>query len=286
MMRHIIFYFILLFYFYPLLWRGGGKGIASDNTPLGARYSGMGNAAVSLSDVWSVQNNQAGLGFVKKINGGVYYQNQFMLKELSTKAFSFSMPTKSGTFGICISNFGYSLFSQKKYGVAFGKAFGDKISAGIMMGYLETAIADYGKKGIPVAEAGLQAKPMKNFTLGVHLFNITRTKLASYNHEPIPTIMRLGVNYKFSGKVFMVLETEKDMDKKAIAKAGLEYNPLKEVYLRAGVSTNPSLSCFGIGVDLNQFKLDLSSTYHSTFGFSPQVGLTYEFNAPNKNKTN
>jgi len=205
-----------------------------------------------------------------------------MLKELGTKAFAFAIPTKSGTFGVCVSNFGYSMYSQNKYGLAFGKAFGEYVSAGVMMDYMESNISGYGKKGAFVAEAGIQAKALKNLTLGMHIFNFTRSKLINYNDERIPTIMRLGADYKFSDKVFVALETEKDIDKKAMVKAGLEYKPIKELYLRAGISTNPSLSCFGIGLDLKKLKLDLSSTYHSTLGFSPQVGLIYEFEAASK----
>src|SRR4051812_44163939 len=185
--------------------------LANDNTPFGARSSAIGDASVSLSDLWSVQNNQAGLASLKEMNAGVYYQNQFMLKELSTKAFAFAMPIKHGTLGICISNFGYSLFSQNKYGLAFGKAFGNKFSAGVMMDYVQTNIAEYGKRGAPVAEAGIRAKPLKNLTIGVHIFNLTRTKLADYDDERIPTIMRIGADYKFSDKVFVALETEKDI---------------------------------------------------------------------------
>lgn len=273
---------LLFFLFFTCAFYLPPAAFAQDNSPLGARSSGLGNASVSLSDLWSVQNNQAGLGFVKEINAGAYYQNQFMLKELGTKAFVFALPTKSGTFGLCVSNFGYSLFSRNKYGLAFGKAFGNKISAGVMMDYLQTNIAEYGKRGSLVAEAGVQAKPMKNLTIGVHIFNLTRTKLADYNDERIPTIMRLGADYKFSDKVFVALETEKDIDKKAMFKAGLEYVLIKELYLRAGVSTNPSLSCFGIGINLKQFRLDISSTYHTTFGFSPQVGLLYKFETTTK----
>jgi len=251
--------------------------LATDNQPLGSRSSGMGNASVSLFDVWSVQNNQAGLGFQKTFAGGIVYQNLFMMKELSTKAFGLAVPVKGGTFGLCISNFGYSIYSENKIGLAFGKSFGEKISAGISMDYLSTNISEYGKKNSFVAEAGIQVKPIKNLTLGVHIFNPTKTKLASYNDERIPTIMRLGIDYKFSEKVFVAVETEKDIEKKAMVKAGLEYKLIKELYLRAGVSSNPSLSCFGIGINLKQFKLDISSTYHSTLGFSPQVGLIYEF---------
>ena len=251
----------------------------------GARSAGLGGASVSLSDLWSVQNNQAGLGFQKTFIGGIVYQNPFMMKELSTKALGLALPVKGGTFGILVSNFGYSLYSENKAGLSFGKSFGEKISAGISLDYFGTNISEYGKKNSFVAEVGLQAKPIKNLTLGIHLFNPTRTKLASYNDERIPTIMRLGFDYKFSEKVFIAVETEKDIEKKAMVKAGLEYKLIKELYLRAGVSSNPSLSCFGIGINLKQFKLDLSSTYHSTLGFSPQVGLIYEFGKSAKTDT-
>ncbi|MEK6615445.1 MAG: hypothetical protein AABZ32_04945 [Bacteroidota bacterium] len=277
--------YISLFLFFPSAICHFPSAFASDNSPLGSRSSGIGNASVSLSDLWSVQNNQAGLGFVKKINAGVFYQNQFALKELSTKAFAFTLPVKSGTFGLCVSNFGYSLYSENKYGLSFGKSFGEKISAGISMDYLSTNISEYGKKKSFVAEIGIQAKPIKNLTMGVHIFNPTRTKLASYNDERIPTIMRLGFDYKFSEKVFVALETEKDIEKKGMVKAGLEYKLIKELYLRAGVSTNPSLSCFGIGINLKQFRLDISSAYHSTLGFSPQVGLIYQFGGALENES-
>ena len=251
--------------------------IASDNSSLGARSSGIANASVSLADVWSVQNNQAGLGFVRDISAGVFYDNRFMLNQLSMRAGAFAFPVKGGTFGLCVSNFGYSLYSENKYGIAFGKAFGNKLSAGIQLDYLTTKISEYGTKSVPAAEFGIMAKPLRNLTIGVHIFNLTKAKLVDYNDERIPTIMRLGFNYKFSEKVFLAGETEKDISQKAIMKFGLEYHPIKELYLRAGISTNPSLSCFGIGVALKNFRLDFSTTYHSVFGLSPQIGLNYIF---------
>src|ERR1039458_1023996 len=109
MKRLFLFLQLLIFNFQIL--------IASDNSPLGARSSGMANASVSLADVWSVQNNQAGLGFVRDISAGVFYDNRFLLNELSMRAGAFAFPVKGGTFGLCISNFGYSLYSENKYGL-------------------------------------------------------------------------------------------------------------------------------------------------------------------------
>ena len=295
-MRCIILYLLsLLFTCPPLLWKPvrrlwlllllagakhGGELYAS-----GPRSSGIGGSSVSLADVWAAQNNQAGLGFIKNTVLGISYQNQFFLKQLSTKSFAFALPIKNGTFGISISNFGYSLYNENKIGLGFGKPFGKKIAAGISMNYFRTSISEYGNKNYFTAEIGIQAKPVQNLTLGAHLFNPTRTKFSPYNDERIPTIMRLGFDYKFSEKVFVALETEKDIERKAMVKAGIEYEPIKELYLRAGISTNPSLSCFGIGIHLKQFKLDISSTCHSTLGFSPQIGLIYEFAATTRTKT-
>lgn len=238
----------------------------------------MANASVSLSDVWSTHHNQAGLAFVKDISTGVYYENRFLLQQLSLKAAAIALPIKAGTFGIAFSSFGYSLYSENKYSLSFAKAFSNKFSMGIAMDYISTKIAEgYGSKGVAVAEIGLQTKPIKNLTIGVHLFNPTRTKLADYNNERLPTILRLGGHYQFSEKVILAIETEKNISEKALLKVGIEYKPTKELFIRIGVGSNPTTSSFGLGINLKSFKIDLSTHYNQVLGFSPQIGLTYNF---------
>ena len=270
-MKNIYFLFILLF--------TGVSGFAgNENYPVGARSSAMGSASVSLTDVWSAHHNQAGLGFVRETSAGVYYENRFLLKEISIRGGAVAIPIKAGTFGLCITNFGYSLYSENKYSLSFAKAFGEKFSAGIAMDYLTTKIAESTgnvSKGVLAAEAGIIAKPMKGLTIGAHVFNPTRAKIASYNDERLPTIIRLGADYAFSEKVIVAIETEKDIAQKAEFKAGIEYKAVKEFYLRIGISTDPVLTSFGFGINLKNFKLDLSATYHQTLGISPQLGLSY-----------
>ncbi len=250
----------------------------NENFPIGARSGAMGNASVSLSDVWSAQQNQAGLGFVHAVSAGVYYENRFSLKELSLKGAVIAVPVKGGAFGLCISNFGYSLFSENKYCFSFAKAFSEKFSMGIAMDYLTTKIGEgYGSKGAFAAEVGIQAKPIKGLTIGAHVFNPTHAKLSDYDNERIPTIIRLGADYNFSDKVTLALETEKDIALKSVFKAGIEYKAVKEFYLRAGICTNPGLSSFGFGLNLKNFKVDVSANYHQVLGFSPQFGMTYVF---------
>lgn len=270
-------YFTLITLSIALVSRAGGE-----DYPIGARSAAMGNASVSLSDMWSAHHNQAGLGFVRDISAGVYYENRFLLKELSLRAGVVAMPIKGGTFGLCISNFGYLLYSENKYSLSFSKAFGTKLSAAVAIDYLTTRIAEgYGNTGAPAAEAGIIARPIKGLSIGAHVFNPTRAKVADYNNERLPTIIRLGTDYSFSDKVILAIETQKDIAEKAEFKAGIEYKAIKEFYLRIGVSTNPILSSFGFGLNLKNFKMDIAASYHQILGISPKVGLSYVF-AKNK----
>ena len=247
-----------------------------DNYPVGARSAALANSSVTLNDVWSTSQNQAGLGFVRNYCIGVNYENKFLMKELSIKAAACALPVRGGTFGLFASNYGYSLYNESKYALSFAKAFGEKLSIGVSMDYLNVRIGEnYGQKNMLVAEFGIISKPLKNLTIGAHVYNPTRTKMVDYNHEYIPTIFRLGGNYSFSDKVLFLIETEKDISQNPVFKTGLEYKPIKQFFLRVGVSTNPTLSAFGFGVLLKSLQIDVSARYHQVLGFSSQLGLTY-----------
>lgn len=257
---------------------------ATDNRHIGARSAGLGNASVTFSDLWSVHHNQAGLAFVERISFGLYYENRFLLPELGLKGGAAALPVGSGVFGLSVSSFGYSLYSESKYGLAYARKFGDNFSIGIQLDYLQTRIAEnYGISKTLAAEIGVQGKLNENLSIGAHIFNINRAKIAEFLVDSItdyteraPTILRLGMDYKFSEKVFVAVETEKDMDQKAVMKVGVEYQVSELFYLRVGVSSNPFLSTFGFGVMFKEFRLDFATSYHSVLGYSPHISLSYD----------
>jgi hypothetical protein len=51
-----------------------------------------------------------------------------------------------------------------------------------------------------------------------------------------------------------------------------------------GGASYPTQASFGVGVNYNGLKIDMSSSYHSVLGFSPQIGLIYAF-GKDKSKT-
>jgi hypothetical protein len=252
---------------------------AADNYPVGARSGGVADASVTYSDVWSTFHNQAGLAGIDHPAAGVFFENKFLVSDLSLESFAVAVPAeKVGTFSLGATMFGGKLYNEKKIGVGYGKKLGEKFSAGVQLDYLSTYIAeDYGTRNSFAVEIGFIAEPFKNLKLGAHVFNPNKAKVAEYADERVPVIMRFGGSYKFSEKILVSAEEEKDIDQKSAFKAGLEYHIVEALYLRGGIASNPSLCTFGFGLSFNHFVLDLASSWHQELGFSPQFSLGYNF---------
>ncbi len=267
-----------LLLFIGLVFPGVDVWAAHENSPAGGRGAGMANASVCLSDFWAVHNNQAALADFKSIAVGAGFENRFLVKELSQKTAAFVFPAKTGVFGVTTSYFGYSLYNETKIGLSYSKRLGNWLSAGVQLDYLSVHLGEnYGKKGTFTFEAGILAFLSKDITFGFHVFNPVMAKLSDYDNERIPAIVRAGLSYSFSGKVIATMEIEKNSIEKQQFKAGLEYRVIRTAYLRAGMSTNPTLGSFGFGLDLKNITIDVASSVHQVLGFSPQFSVIYHF---------
>lgn len=250
----------------------------NDKIPAGGRSSAMGSASVSLSDFWSVHNNQAGLAGFTNTAAGIYFENRFMMKELSRKVAAFVIPSRSGVFGVAYDNFGSTLYNESKIGLAFARSFGSNFSAGIQLDYLNTHLSEnYGNHAAFTFEAGILARVNKNLVIGAHVFNPLNVKLSGETNERIPAIIRLGAGYNFSEILLLTSEIEKNIDMETRIKSGVEYHVVKQGIVRAGITTNPTTFSFGFGLDLKKLKIDLASTVHQVLGYSPQLSISYYF---------
>lgn len=243
---------------------------------IGGKAASMGGTSVALTDFWSVQNNQAGLGFQENFGMGLYSENHYGISSLNRHHLSLVQPVKSGGLGFNFAYSGSKNFNQKKLGIAYGQRFGKSLSMGVQLDYLHTFIGEnYGQKGNLTFEAGILAKLTKDVTLGAHVFNPIQVKLNESTNQLIPSVFRLGLSWKISEKLLTAIETESDIENKPIYKAGVEYKLSEKIFARMGVSNNPAIVSFGAGVLLGNFKLDFSSSMHSVLGYSPQFSVSY-----------
>ncbi len=238
------------------------------------KAAAMANASVTLTDIWSIYHNQAGLGYLEDISVGVFHQSGY-IKEQNTQGLSFALPTKTGTIGASYSYFGYSQYNEMQAGLAYGKSFSKYFAVGLQLNYLNTHISgDYGNANTVNFEIGILSQPINNLFIGAHVYNPSRSKI---EEEKIPTIFNLGISYLFSDKVMLAIGTEKDLDHDAIFKAGIDYMLVEYVSLQAGVSTNPSKYSFGIGFHYININAYIGFSSHQTLGFTPSFSISYGF---------
>lgn len=258
---------------------------AGDPSVIGGRAAALGYTSVTQSDEWSVFNNQAGLAWCKRFSAGIYFENRYLLKDLSQKALAITLPAGRGAFGVSFRHFGFALYSEMNTSIAYGMRLTKNFSAGVQIDYLRLHVADGFKDNSAFScEIGLQFRASEHLWLGFHVANLVPVKLSSLTHERIPTLMRFGFSWRITEGLHSDVEVEKDLVHKPVLKAGIEYRPAKSLFIRIGVLSNPATFTFGFGLEFGNLQFDLASSYHLVLGYSPQASLIYYFGKKIKNE--
>ena len=251
-------------------------------TLTGAKATALSGSSVAVTDFWSLANNPALMPFYDKNTIGLYYDNRFLLKATSTAVLGAMLKVdNTGTFGIHISQFGGLNYGETTAGLAYAKAFAQRFSFGLSFNYLLIYFVDdiYGKAHGFTFDIGMYAKVSRSVAFGFYIANPACLKLATYNQtkEYIPTVLRLGLTYSLSRYCMLTVETEKDIDFPAVYRFACEYKVNDYLLLRGGLSfPDVSFAC-GVGTCIKKLTVDVSSTYHTVLGYSPQISLMYSF---------
>lgn len=257
-----------------LITRAGGE-----QWPVGARFAGMGYASLTLSDLWSVRGNQAGLAGLEHPVAGAYYQQHWLSNDLAMQGLAFALPVGKGCFGVNGSSFGKAdLFSEQRFGLAYAMKLSETFRVGVQLDYLHLRFGEnYGSTNAVTAEAGLQAKLSQHLWIGAHLYNPTQAKLGGPYDEKSPTVFGAGLGYTFNEQVLLCAQADKDIDRDAQYRVGIEYRPAKALFVRTGISTGPTQAHFGVGVRVKTFEIDLAVAARSQLGVTPMFNLNYRF---------
>lgn len=247
--------------------------------PTGAQSAAMGNSSVMMGGLWAAYNNQAGILDVDGIKAGAYYHNRFFVDGLSDQGLVAVYGQGNRAFALDMSFFGRSDFARDRIGLAYAMRLSPKVDMGVQLNYHNTRIGglDQQRSGLLTAELGIITHLTEKLDLGVHIFNPSQSKLSDFADERLGTVMRLGAGYAFNDKARLVSEISKDIEQPTIVRAGLEYQVVPVLVLRAGLSNEPTTSSFGAGLRFDQLDIDFAATYHHALGYSTQISLAYSF---------
>jgi hypothetical protein len=246
--------------------------------PAGARAAALGNASVTLPDLWALGNNVAGIASLEQAQVGAYVENRFGVRAFSTVALQAVYPTtKYGNYGLSMSRFGDELFSQQHIGLGIGHKLG-QFSIGAKADVWQVAAEGYGSRKAVALSVGGQAEIVPGLYFGANAYNVNQAKLAAFDDERLPTIMKAGLGYRPYQKLLLLAETEKHIDFSADFKAGIEYQLLPEkVAVRSGFSTLTNRATFGLGFRARHLLADYAFGSTTLLGQSHHLSLSYTF---------
>jgi hypothetical protein len=246
--------------------------------PIGGRAAAMGGSSVASQGLWALQNNPAGMANLEKISFGLYYENRWMLSETAYKCGAFALPSRFGTIGLIFNQFGSSKYNENKFGLAYAKDFGRYLQVGLQLDYLFLKIGnDYSTFQAFTFELGLQSQVTDRLTLGAYVFNpVSFSFEQTLNHEKLPIVMRFGLAYRFTKDFIGQCEIEKDTQREGISlRGGLEYEAVRNLYIRAGVQTHPGILSFGLGYAISFAQINVAAQLHNQLGASVQIGMVF-----------
>ncbi|MBI1836681.1 MAG: hypothetical protein HYR91_05395 [Flavobacteriia bacterium] len=245
----------------------------------GSRSNALGNASVTLDDVWSFYNNPGSIAKIKSTTFGLAYQNKYNLKETQYQAFVLAIRLKKNVFSGGGIYYGNDAFKYYKIGFGYGLKLTDKLYAGVQLNTIGIRLPSYyGSTSKLTAEIGLLAELTEKILLGCSIYNITNSKLANYQNERLSTVMKIGLSYSISTHINYLIEIEKDIYNPIRIKSGIEYQIKNKFFLRTGVTSKPISINFGFGYKLKQFQMDLGSSFQQRIGWSTNFSLNYLFN--------
>jgi hypothetical protein len=245
--------------------------------PIAASYIGLGAYSMHHVDVFSVTSNQASLAQIKNISVGVYGEKRFLLAETNMYSAIVAVPTKDGNFAFQADYFGFKNYNESQLGIAYARNLGKNFDLGIKFNYYSFRIPGFESPSAVNFEIGAIVHLTENLNAGVHFYNPVGGKLSKTENDKLSSIYSFGVGYEVS-EIFMIsAEIVKPKNMPVNVDAAMEYNFAKKFFARFGIASQNGSPFAGAGVSWENFRVDVSASYHPQLGISPGLMLIMNF---------
>jgi hypothetical protein len=242
---------------------------------IGARAVGMANAAVTLQDEWVTFNNIGGLAWNTQASLLSAYDNRFQAAGFHTVATGIAAPVYGDTWASAtFSRFGDHLFNEIIGSIGISHKIAN-YSLGVRANYVQINMEGLGMRKLLAFEFGGIGQLTRQLWIGAHIFNFTQARLADFQNERLPTVMKAGLSYRPNNRLMINAEGEKDAEMPARAKFGIEYRLIEKLAIRTGIATQPNIGSFGLSLYFRQLEAGYAVATHPQLLPSHHVALRY-----------
>jgi hypothetical protein len=243
---------------------------------MGARANGLGYASSTLTDVWGIFNNVAGIAKLEKATAACAYDLHGSITGANRTAAVFATPLKFGVLGAGAYRFGDHLYNEHVVSASFSNKFG-LAALGGQVNYIQYHTEGFGSKGVVSFNLGGIAELTPQLSVGAYITNITQPSITET--EKLPTKLAAGISYTPIDQILLTAEIEKDVDYDATGKMGIEYKFHSKFTARTAYNVNPNTAYFGLGFKTKRLNIDYAMQYHAVLSFSQQASVSCQLNA-------
>lgn len=251
---------------------------AADNLRIGdIRSIGMGGNEATSSALF----NPSLIALHERKTVRLNYFNRYALKELGTVCGSFYVPDALIPAGFDVSSFGYDAYRESMLRFLAAKRLSSRWALGISVQYgiLQTELFEEQPQRLST-DIGLTYIPVDNLLISALIMNLPSV---SFGYEPagnnvfMPYLIQAGFQWAVINGVLISAALAAGEDSTINASLGIEYAPLEDFSIRAGVKGAPALPAFGAGYRFSDFDMDVAAVYHPVLGVSAGIGISFNF---------
>ena len=245
--------------------------------PIAASYTGHGAYSIKHVDLFSATANQAALAQIKNPSFGVYGERRFLLAETNMYSSIIAIPTEEGNFAFQADYFGFKNYNESQLGIAYARSVGNKLDLGIKFNYYSFRIPGFESPSTVNFEIGAIAHLSEKLNAGIHFYNPVGGKLSKTENDKLSSVYTFGIGYEASDNFLVSAEIIKQEDMPVNVIAGVQYNFDKQFFARFGISSQNGSPYSGAGVSWDNFRIDVTVSYHPQFGISPGLMMIMNF---------
>lgn len=245
--------------------------IAAQQNP-GAKSISLANADVALSnDAFSVFTNPSGIAQLNWVEGGLFYSpSPFGLQELSNTFCASVIPTEYGAIGLGITSFGFDLYKENKFALAYANRYAKNFFYGASLSLNHLSIKNYGADYSLSFSLGALYYVSSDFRFAFAVDNLNKATWGGEKNQ-IPTCYKTGISYDVLRNVSLNLSLENEIGFTPSVQCGINYDVNEYFSLRSGFANEPAKFSAGFGINFSQFEIGYAIFTHQ------ELGLTHQF---------